>query len=292
MGAQCSDPFDCPFSAYCGRDRIEVEYPLSSLPNLRQERRAKIEALGITDLRAVPAEHLTATQQWVREVTLSGETWFDADGAKAAIAQYGYPTWFLDFETVSLPVPIWKGTRPYQQIPFQYSLHRLEEEGTLTHESFLDLSGEDPSADLARTLVDACGGDGPVYVYNAGFERRVIRELGQRFPELAEALHKIADRLVDLRPIAKDHFYHPSQHGSWSLKAVLPAACPDLSYDSLDGVADGCMAGEAFREAIAEETTPERRSEIEGELLAYCHLDTLAMVRLWELFRGENQLPS
>src|SRR5690606_10834243 len=119
-------------------------------------------------------------------------------------------------------------------------LHRLEEEGSLTHDSFLDLSGEDPSADLARTLVDACGGDGPVYVYDAGFERRVIRELGQRFPELAVSLHKIADRLVDLRPIAKDHFYHPSQHGSWSLKAALPAACPDLSYDSLDGVADGC----------------------------------------------------
>ena len=286
MGAQCSDPFDCPFSAYCGRDRLEVEYPLSSLPNLRHERRVKIEALGITDLREVPDEHLTATQQWVKEVTLSDETWFDAAGAASALAPHGFPACFLDFETVSLPVPIWKGTRPYQQVPFQYSLHRLEKDGSLSHEAFLDLSGEDPSGGLARTLVAHCGTDGPVYAYNAGFERRVIRELAQRFPELDLSLEAIGNRLVDLRPIAKEHFYHPSQHGSWSLKAVLPAACPDLSYDNLDGVADGCMAGEAFREAIAEETTEARRKAIERELLAYCHLDTLAMVRLWGLFRG------
>jgi len=185
-------------------------------------------------------------------------------------------------------VPIWKGTRPYQQIPFQFSLHRLDEDGRLEHGAFLDLSGEDPSEALAQALVAQCGTEGPVYVYNAGFERRVIRELGERFPSLATSLHAINDRLVDLLPIAKAHFYHPSQHGSWSLKAVLPAACPDLSYDSLDGVADGGMAVDAFREAIASETTEKRRLEIKRELRAYCHLDTLAMVRLWELFQGKG----
>jgi len=288
IGPQCSDPFDCPFAAYCSRDQPVVEYPLSSLPSLRQERRAMIEALGITDLREVPDEHLSATQLWVKEVTLSGEAWFDADGSAAALAPQGFPARFLDFETVSLAVPIWKGTRPYQQIPFQFSLHRLDEDGRLEHGAFLDLSGEDPSEALAQALVAQCGTEGPVYVYNAGFERRVIRELGERFPALATSLHAINDRLVDLLPIAKAHFYHPSQHGSWSLKAVLPAACPDLSYDSLDGVADGGMAVDAFREAIASETTEKRRLEIKRELRAYCHLDTLAMVRLWELFQGKG----
>lgn len=289
MGPQCSDPFDCPFAAHCGRDRVEAEYPLSSLPGLRQERRAMIEALGIADLREVPDLLLTATQQWVKEVTLSGETWFDAEGAASVLAPDGFPACFLDFETVSLPVPIWKGTRPYQQIPFQYSLHRVEKDGRLSHEAFLDLSGGDPSEALARSLVAQCGLDGPVYAYNAGFERRVIRELAERFPEFTAPLEAINDRLADLLPIAKAHFYHPSQHGSWSLKAILPAACPDLTYDSLDGVADGNMAGEAYREAIAKETTPERRQAIERELLAYCHLDTLAMVRLWEVFRSGSE---
>lgn len=287
-GPQCSTPFACPFAAYCNRDLATAEYPLGSLPHLSPARRTAIEALGITDLREVPDLLLTDTQNHVREVTVSGETWFDAAGAAAALSGHGFPAWFLDFETVMLAVPRWKNTRPYQQIPFQYSLHRVEADGTMHHEAFLDLSGADPTRSLAVALIEAVGSEGPVFVYNAGFEGRVLRELGQRFPDLARALAAIADRLVDLLPIAKAHFYDPSQHGSWSLKAVLPAACPDLSYDALEGVADGEMAVEAYREAIAPGTTPERRAEIEAQLLAYCHLDTLAMVRLWETFRGRR----
>jgi hypothetical protein len=286
MGPQCADPFECPFAAYCGRDRPQADYPLSSLPHLNAGRRAAIEALGIIDLREVPDLLLTDNQNHVREVTISGEVWFDAAGAAAALSVYGFPARFLDFETVMLPVPRWRNTRPYQQIPFQFSLHRVEADGSLHHDAFLDVSGEDPSRALAEALVVGAGDEGPVFVYNAGFEGRVLRELGQRFPDLAGPLQSIADRLVDLHPIAKAHFYAPSQHGSWSLKAVLPAACPDLSYEALDGVADGNMAVEAYQEAIHAETTTERRAELERQLLAYCHLDTLAMVRLWEVFRG------
>ncbi len=286
MGPQCSDPFHCPFAAYCSRDEPVPEYPLSSLPSLHAGRREAIEALGIIDLREVPELLLTDAQAWVRAVTISGETSFDAAGAAAALAPHGFPAWFLDFETVMMPVPIWKGTRPYQQIPFQFSLHRIDEDGTLHHEAFLDLGGEDPSERLARELVGKVGAPGPVYAYHASFERTVIHALARRFPDLAGPLLALAERLVDLKPVAKDHFYHPSQHGSWSLKAVLPAACPDLSYDNLDGVADGGMAMDAYREAIAAETTAERKAAIERELLDYCHLDTLAMVRLWEVFRG------
>lgn len=285
MGPQCADPFECPFAAYCGRDRPQAEYPLSSLPKLSAARRTAIEELGIIDLREVPDLLLTDNQNHVREVTISGEVWFDAAGAEAALSGYGFPARFLDFETVMLPVPRWKNTRPYQQIPFQFSLHRVEANGSLHHEAFLDVSGEDPTRALAEALVAGTGDEGPIFVYNAGFEGRVLRELGKRFGDLADPLQSIADRLVDLLPIAKAHFYAPSQHGSWSLKAVLPAACPDLSYEALDGVADGNMAVEAYQEAIRAETNPERRAELELQLLAYCHLDTLAMVRLWELFR-------
>jgi hypothetical protein len=288
MGPHCSDPYDCPFAGYCGRDRPQAEYPLSSLPKLSAARRVAIEALGISDLREVPDLLLTDNQNHVREVTLSGQTWFDAEGAAAALSGHGFPAWFLDFETVMMPVPVWKNTRPYQQIPFQFSLHRVEADGAMHHDAFLDVSGADPTRSLAETLIGCVVEEGPVFAYNAGFENRVLRELGQRFPDLATSLTAIAERLVDLHPIAKAHFYAPSQHGSWSLKAVLPAACPDLSYSDLDGVTDGVAAGEAFREAILPGTTAERRDEIERQLLAYCHLDTLAMVRLWEVFRGES----
>ncbi len=97
----------------------------------------------------------------------------------------------------------------------------------------------------------------------------------------------IVDRVVDLLPIARNRYYHPDQHGSWSIKAVLPAVCPDLSYEALDGVKDGMAAQGAFLEAMAPETSPERKAEIESQLLEYCKLDTFAMVRLWEFFRGK-----
>lgn len=286
MGPQCSDPFDCPFAGHCFRDLPRPDYPLGSLPRLNADRREAIEALGIADLREVPERFLTAHQNLVREVTISGETWFDREGASAALAGHGFPAWFLDFETLALPVPIWKGTRPYEQVPFQFSLHRVGEDGSMAHDYFLELVAGDPSRPLAEKLLAKMGPAGPVFVYNASFERRVIRQLAARFPDLAGPLLAIADRFVDLHPVATAHFYAPSQHGSWSLKAVLPAACPGLSYDDLEGVANGEMAADAYREAIAPVTARNRLAEIETELLEYCRLDTLAMVRLWEKFRG------
>jgi hypothetical protein len=124
-------------------------------------------------------------------------------------------------------------------------------------------------------------------VYNAGFEKTRISELANRFPELAQDLLALNDRVVDLLPIARAYYYHPSQKGSWSIKAVLPALCPDLHYDDLEGVQDGGMAMSAFFEAIAPHTTPARKAEIELQLLDYCKLDTYAMVRLWSAFTGQ-----
>ena len=138
------------------------------------------------------------------------------------------------------------------------------------------------------SLIDLCGDQGPVFAYNAGFECRVMGELAGRFPELAASWEVIIARVVDLLPIARNRYYHPIQHGSWSIKAVLPAAIPELSYDQLDGVQDGGMAVAAFMEAIAPATPHARKQEIENQLISYCQLDTLAMVRLWKLFRGMN----
>ena len=156
----------------------------------------------------------------------------------------------------------------------------------MEHQGFLDLSGTDPSQTCAVDLIRLCGNKGPVFAYNAGFESRVIRELAERFPELATHLHAIVARLVDLLPIARRHYYHPSQHGSWSIKAVLPALCPDLSYAALDGVQNGNMAQTAYQEAIVPETTGERKAQIKEQLHEYCKLDTLAMVRIWQQFRA------
>ena len=249
-----------------------------------------IETKAIKDLRDVPDEYLNDLQRRVKVQTLSGKPFFDHAGAAAELAQYNLPACFLDFETIYFAVPIWKGTRPYQQIPFQFSRHALSPTGELSHSEFLDLSGDDPSAPFAEALIAACAQVGPVFVYNAGFEAARIMELADRFPRLAGPLLAINERLVDLLPVARRHYYHPAQHGSWGIKSVLPTIATDLSYDKLVGVQDGGMAMTAYLEAVHPQTASARKDEIRRQLLDYCSLDTYALVRLWQYFTGRNDI--
>jgi hypothetical protein len=287
-GDHCHKPFDCGFCNYCNRDKHEPDFPLDWLPRLTSASRAELAEMGIDDLRAIPNGWLQGRQDLVRQHTLANTIYFDAAGAAGDLAPYNLPAYFMDFETVQLAVPIWAGTRPYQQNCFQFSMHKLGAEGRLSHCEFLDLSGRDPAEPFARALITACGEKGPVYVYNAAFEMTRIKELVVRFPAIAPALLAILSRIVDLLPIARTRYYHPAQKGSWSIKAVLPAAIPELSYDTLAGIKDGGMAMEAFCEALQPTTSAERKGEIERQLLAYCRLDTFAMVRLWQFFRGDK----
>lgn len=289
-GSQCFSPFECSFYDYCSRNEPKPEYPVAWLPRFSSAKAEKLAAQGIDDLRNVPDEWLNGKQLRVKTHTLTGAVFFDVAGAASDLAAHPLPACFLDFETIQFAVPVWKGPRPYQQIPFQFSLHRLDASGWLAHTEFLDLSGNDPSESFAQSLIAACGKDEPVFVYNAGFEMARIRELAERFPALSQPLLAINDRIVDLLPVARERYYHPSQQGSWSIKKVLPAVVPELHYDTLDGVQDGGMAMNAFLEGIHPDTAPERKTQIEQQLLAYCKLDTYAMVRLWQVFSGCNDL--
>jgi hypothetical protein len=290
-GGHCSDPFACGFIGHCSSTEPKAEYPVNWLPRIQTKALKKfIEDERVTDLREVPDELLNDSQRRVKHHTVAGETYFDAAGAANDLALHPLPAYFLDFETINFAVPFWEGTRPFQQIPFQFSVHRLSRTGKLKHGFFLDTSGADPSQAFTKALVAQCGSRGPIFVYNAGFEGARIRELSEQFPRLRTALLAINDRLVDLWPIAKKRYYHPSQQGHWSIKNVLPAIAPDLSYGALVGVQDGGAAMDAFREAIAVSTLAERKAEIEVDLRAYCKLDTLALVRLWAFFTGRKDL--
>lgn len=288
-GSHCSDPFECGFLSYCQSQEVQTEYPIHWLPKIQSTALKSLIANGeVTDLRDVDDNLLNARQLRVKKHTLSGEVYFDVAGARADLASYQKPSYFLDFETIQFAVPIWKGTRPYQQIPFQFSLHRLARNGKLTQQSFLDLSGKDPSKAFAEALILACGKQGPVYVYNAQFENSRMKELAARFPRLRQALLAIVERVVDLYRIAEQRYYHPSQQGSWSIKKVLPAIAPELSYESLDGIQHGGMAMDGYLEAITPSTSVIRKAQIEQQLLAYCSLDTFAMIRLWQFFTGQK----
>ena len=287
-GAQCFHPFECGFYNHCASLEPQAEHPIHWLPRPGQAVQNHVQAHGVAELRDLPDDLLNPLQLRVKRTTLSGRAFFDQAGAAQALSGHPLPAYFIDFETIQFAVPIWAGTRPYQQIPFQFSVHHLDAEGHATHTAFLDLSGHNPCRAFAQDLVAACGTQGPVFVYNAAFETTRIRELAERFADLAPHLLALNERVVDLLPIARQHYYHPSQQGSWSIKAVLPALCPDLRYSDLDGVQDGGMAQQAYLEAIAPTTTAQRKAELQDQLLAYCHLDTWAMVRLWTAFTANT----
>jgi hypothetical protein len=289
-GAHCTSPYECGFLSYCKSKEAQPEFPIDLLPRISKKIRSYVEENKLTELKQVPNKLLNETQLRVKKHTLNGKVYFDAKGAAKALAQHALPALFLDFETISFAVPIWTKTRPYQQIPFQFSVHTLSENGPLEHAEFLDLSGGDPSLGFTKALVQACKEPGPVFVYNATFEKARLAELAARFPTRRRALVEIADRIVDLLPIAQRYYYHPGQSGSWSIKALLPALVPELGYQTLDGVRDGGMAMDAFLEATYPHTPADRKSKLESQLRAYCRLDTYAMVRIWQFFASRPDL--
>lgn len=285
-GGQCSKPFDCPFFEYCrSQEPAEPKYPVTILKRSAALTRALLDE-GFVDLRKVPAERLTnPIHQRIRKASVTGRPFLDPAAADQ-LDGLGYPRHFLDFETINLGIPRWAGTRPYQQVPFQWSCHIEQRDGSLKERAFLNLSGDDPTRDFAESLLRTLGKRGPILVYNKSFEAGRVAELADWFPDLADALLALNVRMVDLLPITQKHYYHPAMLGSWSLKKVLPTIAPELDYGELDDVADGGQAQLAYLEATHPETPVERRASLETALRRYCGQDTIAMVRLLQALAG------
>ena len=283
-GVHCFSPYDCGFYNYCTQGAPQAEFPINWLPRASQKIKTWAQDNDEIEAANVPDELLNLKQQRVKYATINQTPYFDKVATQAELKQYKRPIYFIDFETINFAVPIWSGTRPYQQIPFQFSAHKIHENGELTHQEFLDTTGADPMRGFAEKLIQACELSGAVFVYSAGFEKARIRELAERFPELRKPLLGINARIVDLLPIARNHYYHPSQQGSWSIKKILPAIAPELSYDDLEGVQHGGGAMEAYTEAIHPDTSSERRAQLHEQLLRYCELDTYAMIKIWQTF--------
>jgi hypothetical protein len=280
VGQHCFTPYECPFFKHCWP--VQEEYPVHGLKGSRKKLGELVSA-GYRDMRDVPGDLLTGENQYrVWRVTRTGAPEI-LPAAGDFMRALGWPRYYLDFETVAPAIPVWPGTRPYETLPFQWSCHVEESPGQVRHEQFLDMSGQPPMRALAERLVDALGETGPVLMYTA-YEKGVITGLAQRFPDLAPALEAIVERLVDLYPVTKASYYHPDMLGSWSIKAILPTIAPELDYAGLEGVHEGTEASAAWLEAIAPGFDPARRDETRRQLLAYCHVDTLAMVRLAEFF--------
>jgi hypothetical protein len=281
-GQQCDNPYECAFKTYCNRNLTKPEQPkytVDILPRMQSTKKEQLIAQGYTSALDVPAEHLNEKQLKVQRLSAT-ETAELLPQAAAIINALGWPRYFLDFETITLAVPRWAQTQPYRtQVPFQWSCHIEHTQGELTHEMFLDVTGNDPRRACAESLIKTLGETGPIFVYYQSFEKSRIKEMANLFPDLSEALHNINNRIVDLLPIAQEYYYHPDMKGSWSIKKVLPTIAPDLCYGDLL-VGHGGAAQDAYTEIVHEKTPVERKQALTEGLRAYCELDTLAMVRL------------
>jgi len=279
IGPHCVRPYQCPFYGHCREGA--PEHHIEQLPWASAGLLDELLEAGVRDIGDIPAGYsgLSALQQRVRDCVVTGQPYADP-GLRAALQEATYPLYFLDFETFSPALPVYPGTRPYQVIPFQWSLHVRDGAGNLSHHSFLAAGDGDPREAFAASLLDAIGSEGTIVSYS-GYEQTVIRQLADDHPAFAERLLGLDDRFLDLLEVLREYYYHPDFHGSYSLKAVLPVLVPDAGYDDLD-IREGSQASLAFAQIIAPETEENEKERLREALLSYCQRDTEAMVRIYD----------
>ena len=267
VGRQCSEPFSCPFLAYCDRDQDTLEYPLSvfaSNPRIRDQ----LKAAGYGDVRDVPYEQVESRKlQRIWRATTSGQPELDP-AAKRIIEELELPRYHLDVGTIRLAVPIWAGTRPYEVLPFQWSCHVLDHDGQLDHRQFLEATGAPPMRAFADSLIGAMGTVGAIVVYSGGV-LPLLRKLSDRYADLSAALDALAARLFALQSVATEYYYHRGMKGSWSIDRVLPTVAPELDFANLGEVCDANAAQSAFGKLCDPEFSLSRRAHLTDALRRY-----------------------
>jgi predicted RecB family nuclease len=279
-GRQCNDPFTCEFFDHCNPP-IPDDHILR-LPRIHASTVAKLVALGVQSIHEIPENYpLTDRLRRACASVQMGKPWYGSEIGKE-LSKLKYPLYFADFETVNPALPRFAGMRPYDQIPFQWSVHvQRQPYAEAEHFEFLATDRSDPRPAFISTLCDALGDRGSIVVYHQQFESQRLSELASWLPEFSGRIKKIQRRLLDLLPIVRDHVYHPAFGGSYSLKSVLPALVPDMTYTDMP-VADGQAAGLAWESLVRGTVSEIDRDRIRKALLDYCGQDTLALVKLLE----------
>jgi hypothetical protein len=281
VGKHCDQPHECPFKSRCWpelpKHHVETFYAL------RREKSAQLGAQGLALVGDVPETFpLTVIQQRQQRSVTEG-TLLVEETLAGAVAPLRGRVAYLDFETVGMAIPAWEGLGPWQQHPVQFSCHILSRKGDLQHVEWLAEGPEDFRASMAEALVEALDGADAVVAYNVAFEKKCLEVIAAGAPDHASGIQAISSKLHDLLPVVRDHVYHPDFLGSFSLESVLPALVPDLTYKSLK-VKDGQTAAALLYRLLflGDPTAPKKRETLRRDLMAYCAMDTLALVRLKE----------
>ncbi len=279
IGPQCNDPYSCAFLGHCWKD--VPEYSVFNISGLKTDKKFELFNHGIIRIEDVPEDYPLSDKQQIQvDAEISGLPFMDEKGFMDFLNSLSYPLYFMDFETFMPAVPLYDDSRPYQQIPFQYSLHYQEDANSaLNHFEFLADGKGDPRISFIENLLRDTESDGDILVYNQSFEMSRLKEIARDFPQFANDVENRLTRIKDLMlPFQKKYYYKPEMKGSYSIKYVLPALVPDMSYKGLP-ISEGGAAMNAF-ESLIYETEHKVIEKTRKDLLEYCKMDTLAMVEI------------
>ena len=281
ISENCFKPYNCPYFKYCTKHLPKKN--VFTLPGLFTSKKINFYNNGIYKYEDLINENISDNYKKVIDYELNNkEDYIDKGKIKEFLNTLTYPLYFLDFETYSIPIPSFDDIKPYDRIPFQYSLHYIKD-NELYHKEFLGTPEIDPRRSLAESLVKDIPKDVCTLAYNMGFEKGVIEELANLYPDLSDHLMNIHDNIKDLMiPFQKKDYYTKDMDGSYSIKYVLPALFPndpELNYKNLKLIHNGTEAMNTF--AVLNEYPKEEQKEIREALLKYCELDTFAMVKIY-----------
>ncbi len=287
MGEHCESPYKCPLMDYCRKLHNIPEVSPLEIPRLGKEKWEYVSS-GVKSLEQVDLSNLNKNQKNMVVAHLTKKPFLNLSKISSEINNLQYPIFYLDFETEMKAIPSWDGTRPYDQVAFQYSLHIEQENGSTEHFEFLNTEYSDPREKLLESLIPKLGEVGTIVSYNAGFEASRLNEMAKVFPRFAPAIAKIVDRFYDPLTTIRNCVYYPEFKGKFSIKVVAPVLLGETaSYKTL-AVQDGIMAQIEYSLLIdGEDTEQEKNSRIEA-LLAYCKQDTWLMVELVRHLRSLN----
>jgi hypothetical protein len=278
----CLNPKSCPCPDLCHPRLPEVS--IFEIPRLSKRKKTELLNQGIIDIQDVPDSFkLNAKQHLIVDVAQSNQELINREAIQKEFQHFTFPLYFLDYESFLSAIPMYDGYKPQQQMVFQYSLHKMESlNGDTRHTEHLAVTKDDPSKSLIKQLREDIGDAGTVFVWFKPFEMTRNKELAIIHPDYADFLEDLNERIYDLGDFINFGFYlHPEFKGSWSIKKVLPVMVPELSYDEME-IGKGDQAMMAWCELINDKLSIEETKKTKTALLAYCKLDTWAMVKIWK----------
>ena len=284
IGWHCKHPNICFGYDYCWTQQRNIpEYSVFNIFPLTKESKAlELYQKGIINIGDIPgSEKLTKIQKKQVDLVKVNEVVMDKNAIKVFLKSFNYPYYYFDFETYQQALPEFIGVKPFQQIPFQYSLHIRHNSSELDHKEFLAQPGPDPRETLVTKLISDIPPDVTVLAFNASFEKSILKELARQFPKYKGHLENIINNIVDLaEPFRKKYYYHPEMKGKFSIKILLPLLVPEMDkeYEKLN-IKDGVTAMQSFAD-LANSSDNNKINKIRKDLTKYCELDTLAMVKI------------